>query len=68
MPLADEIARLRDAISADLAAAYDYYANTKAAWRIVQRHIEKGGRVKVHVLATGNVTTEKSYQVRRSST
>src|SRR6266446_1747213 len=59
MPLADEIIKLRDGISADLAAAYDYYANTKAAWRIVQRYIEKGGKIKVQIMPTGSLITEK---------
>ena len=59
MPLAEEIIKLRDAISADLAAAYDYYANTKAAWRIVQRYIEKGGKITVQIMPTGGLTTEK---------
>jgi len=36
MPLADEIARVRDVALQDLVAAYDYYADTKAAWQVVQ--------------------------------
>lgn len=48
MPLAGEIKKLRDLILADLAAAQDYFLNTKAAWRIVRQFIERGGQVKVH--------------------
>src|SRR5262249_16452549 len=57
-PLAEDLAQLREVILADLDAVQDYYANTKAAWRIVQRYIERGGKVKVHNMPTGNVTTE----------
>ena len=59
MSLADEIAGLRDAVLADLDAAHDYYANTKAAWRVVLRYMKRGGKVRIHNSATGNVTTEK---------
>lgn len=59
MPLADEIAKHRDVILADLDAVHDYYANTKAAWRIVQRYIERGGKVRIHNMPTGHITTEK---------
>jgi hypothetical protein len=64
MPLADEIIKFANTINADLAAAYDYYANTKAAWRIVQRYIEKGGKVSVHILPTGNLITEKELPAK----
>ncbi len=59
MPLADEIARLRDAALADLDASHDYYANTQAAWRFVVQYIKRGGKARVHNTATGNLTTEK---------
>jgi|GEM_PF-5643843 len=35
MALSDDIRVLRDHIQADLAAAHDYYTDTKTAWRIV---------------------------------
>lgn len=59
MPLADEIAGLRDAALADLDAAHDYYANTQAAWRVVLKYIKRGGKVRVNNVPTGHVTTEK---------
>ncbi len=59
MPLADDLARHRDLILADLDAAHDYYTNTKAAWRIVQRFINQGGTVRVRNMSTGNVSTER---------
>jgi len=34
MPLADNIAKLRDLILADLDAVLDYDANTQAVWRM----------------------------------
>jgi hypothetical protein len=59
MPLADEIAGLRDAALADLDAVHDYYTNSVAAWRFVVRYIQRGGKAHVYNRATGNVTTEK---------
>ncbi len=58
MPLADEIAGHRDVILAELDAVHNYYVNTKAAWRIVQEFIERGGTVTVHNHSTGDITTE----------
>jgi hypothetical protein len=59
MPLADDIAGVRDRALAELDAAHDYYVNTQAAWRIVQRHIARGGRARIRNPATGNLTTER---------
>jgi hypothetical protein len=64
MPLADEIAALRDVALADLDEAHDYYTNTKAAWRVVQRYVERGGKVRVHNRSTGGVTTEKELPAK----
>ena len=50
---------MRDLAIADLNAAYDYYADTQTAWRLVRRYVDRGGRIRVRNRVTGNVTTEK---------
>lgn len=58
MSLRDDIAAHARGILSDLEAAHDYYANSKGAWRFVQRHMEAGCKVRVRNAMTGNVTTE----------
>ncbi|MGL4554928.1 MAG: hypothetical protein ACRC33_27490 [Gemmataceae bacterium] len=54
MPLAADIAALRDQVLADLSAAHDYYTNTKQAWRVVQRYVDSGQTVDFLNVHTGN--------------
>ena len=42
MSLGEELKALRDGGTAELDAAYDYYADTKLAWRLVRRQISAG--------------------------
>jgi hypothetical protein len=58
MALSDEIRALRDQILADLAAAHDYYADTKIAWRIVHTVVAKGHTFTIRNTTTGTVTTQ----------
>ncbi len=58
MALADDIRALRDRAVGDLNAAYDYYTDTKIAWRIVHKLIEAGHTVTIRNLVTGTVTTQ----------
>jgi hypothetical protein len=46
MALSDDIRTLRDQALADLAAAHDYYTDTKIAWRIVHKVIAEGAEVR----------------------
>lgn len=59
MALADDIRALRDRVLADLRAAHDYYAETKAAWRIVHKVVETGHTFTVRNTVTGTVTTQR---------
>src|SRR6267142_257763 len=54
MPLQADIATLRDQILVDLAAAHDYYTNTKQAWRVVQLYVDSGKTVEFLNAHTGN--------------
>src|ERR1700730_16240259 len=54
MPLAVDIATLRDQILRDLAAAHDYYTNTKEAWQVVQLYVASGQTVEFLNVHTGN--------------
>jgi hypothetical protein len=58
MALAEEFRALRDRALAELAAAHDYYANTKMAWRIVQQIIQGGRKFTIRNTVTGTVTRE----------
>lgn len=58
MALADEIRELQDRALADLAAAHDYYTDTKMAWRIVHKVIQAGHKVTIRNLTTKNMNTE----------
>ena len=58
MALADEIRELRNHVLADLAVAYDYYTDTKIAWRIVQNVIAAGHTINIRNMTTGTVTTQ----------
>src|SRR6185312_11532269 len=54
MPLSADIEALRDRVLADLAAAHDYYTNTKQAWRVVQLYVDSGETVQFFNAHTGN--------------
>jgi hypothetical protein len=58
MALADDIRAIRDRALADLNAAHDYYADTKSAWRFVQRIVQAGEVFSIRNTATGNLTTQ----------
>jgi hypothetical protein len=58
MALADDIRALRARALAELAAAHDYYTDTKMAWRIVDDAIQAGHKVTIRNMTTGTVTTE----------
>ena len=58
MALADDLRALRDQALADLNAAHDYYTDTKAAWRIVQKVVEAGTTFSIRNATTGSVTTQ----------
>ena len=58
MALSDDIRTLRDQVLADLAAAHDYYTDTKIAWRIVHKVIAVGHTIAIRNMITGTVTTQ----------
>src|SRR5438552_189779 len=58
MALADDIRELRDRALAELAAAHDYYTDTKMAWRIVRKVIQAGNKITIRNTTTGSVTRE----------
>jgi hypothetical protein len=58
MAMSDEIRELRDQVLADLAAAHDYYTDTKIAWRMVHKVIASGHTIKIRNTTTGTVTTQ----------
>jgi hypothetical protein len=58
MALSEDIRTLRDQVLADLAAAHDYYADTKIAWRIVHKVIAAGHTITIRNMTTGTVTTQ----------
>ena len=57
MMLADELKALRDRTLADLAAAYDYYADAMTAWMIVHQHVAAGFMLNNKNAVTGTVTS-----------
>jgi hypothetical protein len=59
MPLRDDIVAHSKSVLAELDAVHDYYANSKAAWRIVQKQIRAGRKLKIRNAVTGRVTTER---------
>jgi hypothetical protein len=58
MALSDDIRALRDQVLADLAAAHDYYTDTKIAWRMVHKVIAAGHTITIRNMTTGTVTTQ----------
>lgn len=58
MSLADDIRALRDQSLADLAAALDYFEDTKIAWEIVETAAAGGATLSRRNILTGNTTTE----------
>jgi hypothetical protein len=60
VPLANDIADLRDRILADLDAAHDYYFSTATVWRLTQQHIRAGETVSVLNEVTGTTITHET--------
>ena len=58
MAVSDGIQALRDQVLADLAAAHDYYTDTKTAWRLVHKVIAAGHTITIRNMTTGTVTTQ----------
>ena len=58
MGLPDDIRAFRDQVLADLAAAHDYYTDTKIAWRIVHKVMASGHTITIRNMTTGTVTTQ----------
>lgn len=58
MTLSRAITALRDQVLADLAAAHDYYTDTKIAWRMVHDDIKAGHTITIRNMTTGTVTTQ----------
>ena len=58
MALADELVALRARVRGDLNSAHDYYADTKIAWRLVQKVIAAGEQISTRNKTTGTVTTQ----------
>lgn len=58
MALADDIGALRDRALADHNDAYDYYADTKLAWRIVHTVMQVGLKFSIRNTTTGSTTTQ----------
>jgi len=59
MSLAAAIEVHRDSILGDLDSVHDYFTNTKVAWRIIQRSVQRGAKFRIHNSPTGHVTTEE---------
>lgn len=57
MPLPDDVRQLKHQALEELASAHDYYADTKKAWRVVQRVVDSGRSLTVRNALTGHVTT-----------
>ncbi len=58
MALADDVRSRSARTLAELGAAYDYYADTKTAWRTVRRAVAAGDTFRTRNRATGTVTTQ----------
>ena len=56
MPLADNIHALGDRCKQELIAAHDYFANSKAAWQLVEDAISRGGSFSTRNPTTGSST------------
>ncbi len=64
MALADDLKTLRDQTLADLAAAHDYYTDTKIAWRMVHKTIVFGHMITIRNVTTGTVTTQAELKAK----
>ena len=64
MTLSEDIGALRDQILADLAAAHDYYTDTKIAWRLVHKVIAAGHTITIRNMTTGTMTTQAELAVK----
>jgi hypothetical protein len=60
MALADQLAKQRDLILADLDRVHDYYTHTKGAWQVVLSYPEQGESLIIRNTLTGNVLTEEN--------
>lgn len=58
MALADDLRSLRDRAVSELIEAYDYYEDSKTAWRIAAGAIAGGQTLAHHSPVTGTVTTQ----------
>jgi hypothetical protein len=58
MALSDDLQTLRDQALADLAAAHDYFTDTKIAWRLVHKVIAAGHTITIRNTSTGTFTTQ----------
>jgi hypothetical protein len=59
MSLADDIRALRLRVLTELAAAHDYYEDSKIAWDIVKRHVATGNKFTNQSQVTGTITNER---------
>ncbi len=62
--MAEEIRSLKVKVLADLAAAHDYYADTRMAWRVVQRYVKAGRIFTVQNTVTGRETNQAELAAR----
>lgn len=63
MSLVDDIRGLQERALTDLAAAHDYYMDTKMAWRIVQKFVKAGYKINMNNSIAWTVTTEAGIAV-----
>lgn len=59
MSLADDIRGLGVRTDSAMSALHDYYTHTKAAWRLVQLHIDQGNEFLVSNQTTGTVVNQR---------
>jgi hypothetical protein len=64
MALSDDIRALRDRVLADLNLSYDYYVDTRFAWRIVHEVVATGTTFTVRNTTTGTATTEAALAAK----
>lgn len=64
MALSGEIRALRDRVLGDLNSSYDYYTDTKFAWRLVRVIVAAGHTFSHQNLATGTVTTQAELSAK----
>ena len=64
MALSGDLTVLRDGILADLTSAYNYYTDTKAAWRLVRNAVASGRVFTIRNMTTNTVTTQADLAVK----